>query len=126
MMTHTHNIILIRIFVTILLLTGTFHTTSAQQTDDQQMTSAIETVEEAKETATERFNLLLAPLGVRNPLDQKFYSIDPLFAADFKVVEETDNTWILIHEPLSGPKVIATVGKTTGLVQFDSLEVSVE
>lgn len=90
------------------------------------MAAVIETADAAKEAAAKRFNQLFVPLGIRNPLDQKFYPIAPLAASDFKVAEQSQDRWTLVREELSGPTVRATVGKATGLVQFDPLELSVE
>jgi hypothetical protein len=95
-------------------------------TDDTRMTDAIKTADAAREAAAKRFNALFVPLQIRNPLDQSYYPIAPLSADDFKLVTETDDAFTVAHEPLAGPLVRATVGKATGLVQFEPLELSVE
>jgi hypothetical protein len=101
-------------------------TTDDEKTDDKRMTDAIKTADAAREAAAKRFNALFVPLQIQNPLDKNYYPIPALTTDDFKLVSETDDAFTVAHEPLAGPVVRATVGKATGLVQFDPLTLSVE
>ncbi|HSA46129.1 MAG TPA: hypothetical protein P5552_06395 [Candidatus Competibacteraceae bacterium] len=47
-------------------------------------------------------------------------------AADFVVTGETDRVWTVVHDPLVGAIVRASVSKADGLVQFDAIDFAVE
>jgi hypothetical protein len=101
-------------------------TDEKKTTDDKRMTDAIKTADAARDAAAKRFNALFVTLQIQNPLDKNYYPIPALTADDFKLVSETDDAFNVAHEPLAGPVVRATVGKASGLVQFDPLTLSVE
>lgn len=101
-------------------------TDDEKTTDDKRMTDAIKTADAAREAAAKQFNALFVPLQIQNPLDKNYYPIAALAADDFKLLSETADAFNVAHEPLAGPVVKATVGKATGLVQFEPLVLSVE
>lgn len=129
-MTTPKSRMLVRAIACAALLQGCARDSTGQKpreaTSEEQMKITIKTAEAAQEEVARQFNLIFTPLQIRNPLDQNYYPISPLTAAEFKVVEEDDHTWTLLRENLSGPRVRAKIGKMTGLVQFEPLELTVE
>lgn len=118
------NWMLIQSVACVVLLVACFYYPNKLQ--DQQMNKVVGSADVAKKVAAKQFNLLFSSLQIRNPLDQEFYPISSLSEVDFKLVMESNNVWVLLHDPLSGLKVQARVEKITGLVQFDSVELSIE
>jgi|GEM_PF-1567157 len=84
------------------------------------------TEEQLKSQVAERYQALFGKLYLQNPVDHSYISMPAIPAKDFKITGETNTVWHLAHDPLVGVIVRASVSKTSGLVQFDAVDLAVE
>ncbi|MBL8259676.1 MAG: hypothetical protein JNM60_07715 [Candidatus Competibacteraceae bacterium] len=84
------------------------------------------TEEQLKSRVAERYRAAFGKLYFQNPVDRAYVPMPAISAKDLKVTGETETAWTVTHDPLVGVIVRATVSKTAGLVQFDTVEMAVE
>ena len=89
-------------------------------------TMATMTEEQLKSKVAERYRAVFGTLYFQNPVDRAYVPMPAISAEDLKVTGETETAWTVVHDPLVGVIVRATVSKTAGLVQFDAVEMAVE
>jgi hypothetical protein len=92
----------------------------------QEPQGMITTADSARAAASAAYNAVFPNLFVRNPIDDAFVAFESLAPEDFRFAEKRDDTWLVRHEPLSGPAVTMTVHAGSGLVQIDSIGFSAE
>ncbi len=73
-----------------------------------------------------QYKNLFSTIYLKNPLDNGYYQHPDIVPSAFRKVVEQEDAWLIYYEDLSGPFIEAYVGKQSGLVQFDSISVSVE
>ena len=105
----------------LLLLTGLPIQAYAEELKMTELTE-----KQLKERVAERYQAVFGKLFFKNPVDQAYVPMPALPAQDLKVTGQTDTVWQVTHDPLVGVIVRASVSKTTGLVQFDNVDIAVE
>lgn len=84
------------------------------------------TEDQLKSHVADRYKALFGALYIQNPIDHACVSLPEIPAADFVVTGQTDRIWTVVHDPLVGVIVRASVSKADGLVQFDRIDLAVE
>lgn len=82
--------------------------------------------ETAAHAVAEQYARTFGNLYVKSPLDSSYLAFPALSPQDFRLVEETPELWVFVHEPLSGPTIRARVARANGFVVFDQVTVSTE
>lgn len=80
----------------------------------------------AVQLAAGHYNQLFQNLYFQNSIDRAHYKFPSLEASEFRVVKDDDYFWYIQYEPLVGPTIKLQVGKHNGLVQVNSVELSLE
>ncbi|MEZ5584063.1 MAG: hypothetical protein R3F37_16185 [Candidatus Competibacteraceae bacterium] len=84
------------------------------------------TEDQLKSRVADRYQTVFGMLYFQNPVDHAYVSMPKIPAADFVVTGETERVWTVVHDPLVGVIVRASVSKSDGLVQFDTIDLAVE
>ena len=84
------------------------------------------TEDQLKLRVADRYKAVFGALYFQNPVDRAYVLMPEIPAADFVVTGETERVWTVVHDPLVGVIVRASVSKADGLVQFDRIDLAVE
>lgn len=83
-------------------------------------------IEDIKEDVAAAFNQRYGELFYQNPIDGQFLPIPTVTPDEFRLVNETSDTWHLLREPLVGMTVRATVLKDGSAIVFEKPEFAYE
>lgn len=84
------------------------------------------THEQIQVRVAERYKAVFGALYLQNPIDRSYVPMPEIPAREFKVTGEKAGAWIVVHDPLVGVMVRASVSKADGLVQFETIDFAVE
>lgn len=102
------------------------HATSTAHAETAMTEITRMTEDQLKLRVAERYKAVFGALYFQNPVDHAYVLMPEIPAADFVVTGETERVWTVVHDPLVGVIVRASVSKADGLVQFDRIDLAVE
>jgi hypothetical protein len=112
--------------ITIILGAAFFPLEASRTTAYAETPMATMTEDQLKSRVAERYKAVFGALFMQNPIDHSYIRMPEIPAEDFAIRGETEEVWTVVHDPLVGVMVRATVSKANGLVQFDAIDLAVE